>query len=57
MCQIILGHPIYKFLVYIGKTNEKETNKFALGRRVVVDLTKHLKGKYHKVYFDNLSCE
>ena len=45
MCQIILGHPIYKFQVYIGKTNEKKNNKFGLGGRVVVDLTKHLKGK------------
>ena len=44
---------IYKFQVYVGKTNEKENNKFGVGGRVVVDLTKHLEGKYHKVYFDN----
>ena len=44
---------IYKFQVHVDKTNEKENNKFGLGGRVVIDLTKHLEGKYHKVYFDN----
>ena len=44
---------MYKVQVYVGKTNEKENNKFGLGRRVVIDFTKHLEGKYHKVYFDN----
>ena len=41
------------FQVYVDKTNEKENNKFGLGGRVVVDLTKHLEGKCHEVYFDN----
>ena len=44
---------IHRFQVYVDKTNEKENNKFGLGGRVVVDLTKHLEGKYYKVYFDN----
>ena len=35
------------------KQMKKENNKFSLSGRVVVDLTKHLEGKYHKVYFNN----
>lgn len=41
---------ICEFQVYTGKLNSAETS---LGKRVVIDLTRNLVGKYHHVYFDN----
>lgn len=41
---------ICEFQVYTGKLNSVETS---LGKRVVIDLTRNLVGKYHHVYFDN----
>ena len=40
----------HKFQVYTGKEGSGEKN---LGQRVVKDLTHHLKGKHHHVFFDN----
>ena len=40
----------HKFQVYTGKEGSGEKH---LGQRVVKDLTQHLKGKHHHVYFDN----
>ena len=39
------------FEVYTGKKGNKSEKQ--LGKRVVRDLTKCLKGKHHHVYFDN----
>jgi hypothetical protein len=38
--------------VYAGKENSTESS---LGARVVKDLTSHIKGKNHHVFFDNFS--
>ncbi len=38
------------FQMYTGKEGSGEKH---LGQRVVKDLTKHLKGKHHHVFFDN----
>ena len=40
----------HKFQVYTGKVGSGEKG---LGQRVVKDLTQHLKGKSHHVFFDN----
>ena len=40
----------HKFQVYTGKEGSGEKH---LGQRVVKDLTQHLKGKHHHVFFDN----
>ena len=42
---------IYKFQMYVGKTNEKENNKFGLGGRVVVDISKANTKKYILIFF------
>ena len=40
----------HKFQVYTGKEGSGEKH---LGQRVVKDLTRHLKGRNHHVFFDN----
>ena len=40
----------YRFQVYTGKEG---SGKKQLGQRVIKDLTNHLKGKHHHVFFDN----
>ena len=44
---------VYKFDVYSGKNENKESPTLGLGGNVVVNLVDHLAAKYHKVYFDN----
>ena len=43
---------VYKFEVYEGKSTD-DRKQLGLGGGVVAKLTEHLKGRYHKIYFDN----
>jgi hypothetical protein len=46
---------IYKFDIYTGKNAGTSAAKkeFGLGGSVVKDLSSHLEGKKHKIFFDN----
>ncbi|XP_063613725.1 piggyBac transposable element-derived protein 3-like [Penaeus indicus] len=47
---------IFKFDIYTGKGGDTEPNlrkEYGLGGEVVLKLTDHLRGKNHKVFFDN----
>lgn len=47
---------ISKFEIYTGKKDEKEKpnkQKLTLGEQIVLTMTEHLRGKNHKVFFDN----
>lgn len=41
---------ISEFEIYTGKVESVETS---LSKRVVINLTKNIQGKYHRVFFDN----